>query len=109
LVNSIIDLSKHYHNKKMIKQIILEIKLILSENFGIDECRLTDNFSGSILLMDMEDHIEFIRRLEKRFHLRINSYDSEDIYTVKDAVKYVYERINEIPDNSKRKWYQFFN
>lgn len=59
----------------MIKQIITETKLILSENFGIDKCSLKDDLIDSEnLAFDSLDRIDFIMLLEQRFKISINDF-----------------------------------
>ncbi len=79
------------------RHIIIELKDILSNKFGVDKCELKDVLSGDIIQMCKDDHVSFTGYIEKRFDILISLDDGEGIYTLKDAVHYVWSKIEEVP------------
>lgn len=72
------------------EEIFGKIKSLISDNFEIDENKITKdtNFKND-LDADSIDLVEFILQLEDEFGAEIPDEDAEKIKTVGDAVSYI--------------------
>lgn len=69
-----------------------KIKMIISEQFNIDEEEITMETSfKDDLNADSLDLVELIMALEDEFELQVDDDEVERIQTVGDAVKYINE------------------
>lgn len=67
-----------------------KIKLIISEQFSIDEEEITmDTSFKDDLNADSLDLVELIMALEDEFELEVDDAEVENIQTVGDAVNYI--------------------
>lgn len=71
-----------------------KVKMIISEQFNIDEEEITMETSfKDDLNADSLDLVELIMALEDEFELQVDDDEVERIQTVGDAVKYISEQL----------------
>lgn len=69
-----------------------EIKVIIAENLGMDEEKITEESSfKEDLGADSLDLFEMVMGLEEKFDIEIPTEDLEGIKTVGDVVRYIQE------------------
>jgi len=72
------------------KEFIEKVRLIISEQLGIDEADITPSASFiDDLGADSLDQVELIMALEEAFDLQIGDEDAEKILKVQDAIDYI--------------------
>lgn len=74
------------------KEIFEKLKMMIIEQFGVDEDRVTiDSTFTDDLAADSLDIVELVMNIEENFDIQISDSDSEKLVTVKDVVKYIKE------------------
>jgi len=72
------------------KEIVEKVKLIISEQLGVDEAEVTSSASFmDDLGADSLDQVELVMALEEAFDLDFSDEDVEKTLTVQDAIDYV--------------------
>jgi len=72
------------------KEIVEKVKLIISEQLGVDEAEVTSSASFmDDLGADSLDQVELVMALEENFDLDVSDEDVEKMLTVQDAIDYV--------------------
>jgi acyl carrier protein len=72
------------------KEIVEKVKLIISEQLGVDEAEVTSSASFmDDLGADSLDQVELVMALEDDFDLAVSDEDVEKLLTVQDAIDYV--------------------
>jgi acyl carrier protein len=72
------------------KEIVEKVKLIISEQLGVDEAEITSSASFmDDLGADSLDQVELVMALEENFDLSVSDEDVEKMLTVQDAIDYV--------------------
>lgn len=72
------------------KEFVEKVRLIISEQLGIDEADITPSASFiDDLGADSLDQVELIMALEEAFDLQIGDEDAEKILKVQDAIDYI--------------------
>jgi acyl carrier protein len=72
------------------KEYVEKVRLIISEQLGIDEAEITSSASFiDDLGADSLDQVELVMALEEAFDLEIGDEDAEKILKVQDAIDYV--------------------
>lgn len=72
------------------KEIVEKVKLIISEQLGVDEAEVTSSASFmDDLGADSLDQVELVMALEEDFGLDVSDEDVEKMLTVQDAIDYV--------------------
>jgi acyl carrier protein len=72
------------------KEIVEKVKLIISEQLGVDEAEVTSSASFmDDLGADSLDQVELVMALEEDFDLSVSDEDVEKMLTVQDAIDYV--------------------
>jgi acyl carrier protein len=72
------------------KEYVEKVRLIISEQLGIDEAEITSSASFiDDLGADSLDQVELVMALEEAFNLEIGDEDAEKILKVQDAIDYV--------------------
>ena len=72
------------------KEIVEKVKLIISEQLGVDEAEVTSSASFTDDLgADSLDQVELVMALEEEFDLDVSDEDVEKMLTVQDAIDYV--------------------
>jgi acyl carrier protein len=72
------------------KEIVEKVKLIVSEQLGVDEAEVTSSASFmDDLGADSLDQVELVMALEENFDLSVSDEDVEKMLTVQDAIDYV--------------------
>jgi acyl carrier protein len=72
------------------KEIVEKVKLIISEQLGVDEAEVTSSASFmDDLGADSLDQVELVMALEENFELSVSDEDVEKMLTVQDAIDYV--------------------
>lgn len=75
-------------------EIEVRVKKIVGEQLGVKEEEITTDASFvDDLGADSLDTVELVMALEEEFETEIPDEDAEKIATVKDAVKYIVERL----------------
>jgi acyl carrier protein len=75
-------------------EIEVRVKKIVGEQLGVKEEEITTDASFvDDLGADSLDTVELVMALEEEFETEIPDEDAEKITTVKDAVKYIVERL----------------
>lgn len=75
-------------------EIEVRVKKIVGEQLGVKEEEITTDASFvDDLGADSLDTVELVMALEEEFETEIPDEDAEKIATVKDAVKYISERL----------------
>lgn len=78
----------------MAKNVEAEVKEIITQKLGVKEEKVVPQADLiEDLGADSLDAIEIIMAIEDEFDIEIPDEDAEKIHTVKDAVKYVEERV----------------
>jgi len=76
------------------KNVEAEVKEIITQKLGVKEEKVVPQADLiEDLGADSLDAIEIIMAIEDEFDIEIPDEDAEKIHTVKDAVKYVEERV----------------
>lgn len=76
-------------------EIEVRVKKIVGEQLGVKEEEITTDASFvDDLGADSLDTVELVMALEEEFETEIPDEDAEKISTVKDAVKYIGERLS---------------
>ncbi len=73
--------------------ILEKIKVIVSEQLGVEEDEITMETTFEDLNADSLDIVELIMALEEEFDLEIPDEDAEKLTTVGAAVTYITERM----------------
>jgi acyl carrier protein len=72
------------------KEMVEKVKLLVSEQLGVDEAEVTPSASFvDDLGADSLDQVELVMALEEAFDLEIDDEDAEKIRTVQDAIDYI--------------------
>jgi acyl carrier protein len=72
------------------KEIVEKVKLIISEQLGVDEAEVTSSASFmDDLGADSLDQVELVMALEEEFGLDVSDEDVEKMLTVQEAIDYV--------------------
>jgi acyl carrier protein len=72
------------------KEIVEKVRLIISEQLGVDEAEVTSSASFmDDLGADSLDQVELVMALEEAFDLDFSDEDVEKVLTVQDAIDYV--------------------
>ena len=72
------------------KELMEQVKQIISEQLGVDEAEITPNASFTDDLgADSLDQVELVMALEEAYDFEISDEDTEKILTVQDAIDYV--------------------
>lgn len=73
-----------------------EVKNILTEKLGIAETEITPDANlVKDLGIDSLDYAELVMEFETNFNIRIPDEDAEKLATVKEAVNYIEEKLQE--------------
>lgn len=76
--------------------VLERLKTMISDQFGIDEDDIDmDTSFKDDLNADSLDLVELIMAIEDEFDLQVADEEVENIQTVRDAVNYISELINE--------------
>ncbi len=82
-------------------EIEMRVKKIVVEQLGVKEEEVTTDASFvDDLGADSLDTVELVMALEEEFETEIPDEDAEKIITIKDAVKYIVERMEKEPKTS---------
>jgi len=72
------------------KEMVEKVKLLVSEQLGVDEAEVTPSASFvDDLGADSLDQVELVMALEEAFDVEINDEDAEKIRTVQEAIDYI--------------------
>jgi acyl carrier protein len=74
-----------------------KVTKILTEKLGISESQITPdaNFIKD-LGIDSLDYAEIVMEFEQTFNIRIPDDDAEKLQTYGEAVKYIYDKVNNL-------------
>ena len=76
------------------KEIFEKLRVMLAEQFGVEEEKITEESSFiDDLGADSLDIVELIMALEEEFDLEIPDEDAEKVVTVGDVVEYIKENV----------------
>lgn len=79
------------------QQIFIEVKEILTNQYGLDEKIVVDDMplTEDVTEMDSLDNVEFIMEIEKRFNITVPDEDveQEKFKTVAQLVDYIFEKV----------------
>jgi acyl carrier protein len=78
------------------EDVLRRLKALVAEKLGVDESLITPEASFvEDLNADSLDLVELIMSLEEEFEVEIPDEDAEKIQTVRDAMDYLEERLEE--------------
>ena len=76
------------------KEIFEKLRVMLAEQFGVEEEKITEESSFiDDLGADSLDIVELVMNIEEEFDIQVEDSDAEKITTVKDVVEYLRENL----------------
>ncbi len=76
------------------KEIFEKLRVMLAEQFGVEEEKITEESSFiDDLGADSLDIVELVMNIEEEFDIQVEDSDAEKITTVKDVVEYLSENL----------------
>lgn len=76
------------------KEIFEKLRVMLAEQFGVEEEKITEESSFiDDLGADSLDIVELVMNIEEEFDIQVEDSDAERITTVKDVVEYLRENL----------------